>query len=69
MTSLALNNWALGNIFRRRQIGKLSYFSEETGFYISCETVCMKYKILFSGKIKKNITNLRSTEFASGGKG
>ena len=28
------------------------------------ETICMKCQILFSGKNKKNITNLSSAEFA-----
>ena len=28
------------------------------------ETICMKYQILFSGKNKKNITNLLSAESA-----
>ena len=28
------------------------------------ETICMKYQILFSGKNKKNITNLSSAELA-----
>ena len=44
-----------------------SYFSQKTGFDISCklsETICMKYQTLFSGKKKKNITNLSSAELA-----
>ena len=46
-----------------------SYFSQETGFDISCklpplETICMKYQILFSGKDKKNIVSLSSAELA-----
>ena len=45
-----------------------SYFSQKTGFYISCklspvETICMKCLIQFSGKSKKNI-NLLPVEFA-----
>ena len=46
-----------------------SYFSQKTGFDISCklspyETICMKCSTLFSGKNKKNIINLPSTENA-----
>ena len=38
-----------------------SYFSQKTGFEISCklspvETICMKCQTLFSGKSKKNIS-------------
>ena len=45
------------------------YFSQETGFDISCklsplETICMKCQILFSGENNKNIISLRSAEFA-----
>ena len=45
------------------------YFSQKTGFDISCklspmETICIKCKILLSGKKKKNITNLLSAENA-----
>ena len=45
-----------------------SYFSQKTGFDISCKlspikTICMKCQILFSGKNKKNI-NLSSAELA-----
>ena len=41
-----------------------SYFSQKTGFDISCklspqETVCMKCQILFSGKNNKNISKCR----------
>ena len=44
-----------------------SYFSQKTGFDSSCklspmETICMKCQILFSGKNKKTIANLSSTE-------
>ena len=49
----------------------LKYFSQKTGFDISCklsqkEKICLKCQILFSGKIKRNthITNLPSAEFA-----
>ena len=46
-----------------------SYFSQETGFGISCklsplETICMKCQNLFSGKNKQNIINLLSAVFA-----
>ena len=46
-----------------------SYFSQKTGYDISCklspkETICMKCRILFSGKNKKNIINLSSAENA-----
>ena len=45
-----------------------SYLSLQTGFDISCklskETICMMCRILFSGKNKKNITNLSPAEFA-----
>ena len=46
-----------------------SYFSQETGFDISCklslmETICIKCQILFSGKNKKNFINLSSAELA-----
>ena len=39
-----------------------SYFSEKTGFDISCKlpkTICMKYQTLFSGNNKKNISKCR----------
>ena len=41
-----------------------SYFSQKTGFDISCklsplETICRKYQNLFSGKNKKNISKCR----------
>ena len=46
-----------------------SYFSQKTGFDISCilspmETICMKCQILMSGNNKKNVTNLSSAEVA-----
>ena len=49
-----------------------SYFSQKTDFDISCklspmETICIKYQNLFSGKNKKNITNLYSAELAKRG--
>ena len=45
------------------------YFAQKTGFDSSCklstmETICMECRILFSGKDKKNITNLSSAEIA-----
>ena len=52
-TSFTLST--LGKIFSRRQIdNNFSYFSQKTGFVISCklspmETVCMKYQNLFYG--------------------
>ena len=49
----------------------LKYFSQKTGFDISCklspmEVICMKCQILFSGKNKKTITitSLSSAEIA-----
>ena len=47
----------------------VSYFSEKTGFDISCklspiETFCMKCPILFSGKNKKTINILSYAELA-----
>ena len=46
-----------------------SYFSQKTGFDISCKlspkkTICMKCQILFSGKNKKNNIILSSAENA-----
>ena len=46
-----------------------SYFSQKTGYDISCklspkETICMKCHILVSGKNKKNIISLSSAENA-----
>ena len=61
----------LGKIFSRQHIEMyISKFSELTGFDISCklspkETICMKCQIQFSGKNRKNIIDLSSTEFAS----
>ena len=48
----------LGKIFSRRLLKYLSYFSQWTGFNISCkltsmQTICMKFRVLFSGKNKK----------------
>ena len=40
-----------------------SYFSQKTGFDISCK-FCMKCQTLFSGKNKKNIINLSPAELA-----
>ena len=40
-----------------------SYLSQEVGFEISCETICMKSESLFCGKNKKNIITLSSAEF------
>ena len=45
-----------------------TYFSQKTGFDISCK-ICMKCQILFSGKNKKNTINLSSAENAQSGKG
>ena len=67
------NGWVLtlstlGKIFSRWHFEIFfSYFSQKTGFDISCklcrmETICMKCQILFSGKNKKNITNLSSAK-------
>ena len=58
-----------GKIFSRQQFEFFFYFSHRTEFDILCklspmETVCMKYQILFSGKGKKNITNLLSAKLA-----
>ena len=46
-----------------------SYFSQKTGFDISCklspmQTICMRCQILFPGKNKKNIINFSSAEVA-----
>ena len=46
-----------------------SYFSMKKGFDISCklsplETICLKCRILFSGKNEKNVINLSSSESA-----
>ena len=38
-----------------------SYFSQKIGFD-SSETICMKCRILFSGKNKKNLVNLSTAE-------
>ena len=48
---------------------KYFYFSQETGFDISCklsplETICMKCQLLFSGNNNNNIFNLSSVVFA-----
>ena len=45
-----------------------SYFSQKTGFDISCklspkETICMKCQTLFSGENKKNISKCRLLKF------
>ena len=47
--------------FSRPQSKDFSYFSQKTGFYISCklsplETICMKCQNLISGENKKNIS-------------
>ena len=58
----------LGKNFNRQHFWKyFSCFSHKIGFDISyklspCETVCMKYQSLFSGKNEKNIINLLSAE-------
>ena len=56
---------------RRHHYYKISssFFPLKTDFDVSCkvspmETICMKCQNLFSGKYKKNITNLLSAEFA-----
>ena len=62
----------LGKIFSRPRIEIVFFFFfffQNTGFDISCklssmETICMKCEVLFSGKNKKNITNVFSSEFA-----
>ena len=46
--------------FSRRHLEYFSFFSQKTGFDISCklsplETICMKCQILFPGKNKKNV--------------
>ena len=55
-------------------IKKFSYFSQETGFDISCklssmQKIYMKCQILVSWKNKKNITKLLSAELAKSCKG
>ena len=59
----------LGKIFSGRRFEIFFFFSQNTGYDSSCklspkETICMKCKILFSGKNKKNIINLLSAENA-----
>ena len=49
--------------------GILKYSPQKTGFDISSkfapmETICKKCQILFSGKNKKNVTNMLSAELA-----
>ena len=70
MFQLALTLSTLGKIFSRL-LTEIFYliFSQKTDFDISCklspiETICTKCQILFSGKNKKNITNLSSAELA-----
>ena len=54
-----LGEFSAGNILKY-----LSYFSQKTGFDISCELsqTRMKGQILLSRKNKKNVTNLSSAE-------
>ena len=64
---VALMLSTLGKNFSR-QFKIFSYFSQKTGFGISCkvsplETLCMICQIMFSEKNKKNI-NLSSAELA-----
>ena len=65
-----LTHNTLGKIISRRHFEIFfSDFSQKTVFDTSCklsplETICMKCRILFSGKNKKNITNLSSAELA-----
>ena len=59
----------LGKIFSRQHLKYFSYFSQKTGYDISCklsskETICMKCQILFSGENKKNVINLSFAENA-----
>ena len=48
---------------------RFSYFSKKTSFDMSCkfsskETICMECQSLFTGKNKKNTTNMSSAELA-----
>ena len=57
----------LGKIFRRQHIEIFFLFFLETVFDISCELspqepICITWQILFSGKNKKDIISLLSTE-------
>ena len=57
----------LGKIFSRQHIEIFFFFFLETVFDISCklsplETICINWQILFSGKNKKEIISLLSTE-------
>ena len=57
----------LGKIFSRRHFDIFFLFSKKTEFDNLCklspmETVCIKRQIMFSGKHKKNITNLSFAE-------
>ena len=58
----------LGKIFSKRHFDIVSYFSQETGFDISCKlsplTICMKCQFLFSGENKTNFVNLSFAELA-----
>ena len=57
----------LGKIFSRRHFEIFFlFFSQKTGFDISCKLLhcCMKCQILFSGKNKKYIINSSSAENA-----
>ena len=54
--------------FQQMKNWYFSYFSQKTGFDISCklspkETICMKCLILFSGKNMKNISNVVRWKF------
>ena len=60
----------LGKNFNRQHFELFPlYFFQKTCFGISCklssiETICITCKILFSGKSKKNVISLSSTELA-----
>ena len=59
----------LGKNFSKRHFEIFFTFFPWAGFDISCklspmETICMKFQILFSGKKRKNITNVSSAELA-----
>ena len=69
VTGLWLMLSILGKISSRWHLKIFFLFFPENMFDISCklspkETICMKCKILFSGKNKKNIIYLSSAEFA-----
>ena len=69
VTCTRLTLSTLSKIFSRRHFEIFFLFFPENSFryfmqIVSKETICMKCQNLFSGKSKKNITNLSSAELA-----